>query len=116
MVYTFACTVGCFIDDDWNLIERVVDFKPLEDKEHEGIFGGFAFVNGVQERGGLDKISLTFQRLTFDLTFSISTSSVSPLTMPPSMTLLSRQLLGVFLLGMASLSHLTCISDALPML
>jgi hypothetical protein len=60
MVYTFACTVGCFINDDWNLIERVVDFKPLEDKKHKGLFGGIYFVNGVRERGGLDKISLTF--------------------------------------------------------
>ncbi|KAK1217163.1 hypothetical protein PQX77_020171, partial [Marasmius sp. AFHP31] len=37
MVYTFACTIASFIDDDWCLIERVVDFKPLDDKEHEGV-------------------------------------------------------------------------------
>ncbi|TEB30538.1 hypothetical protein FA13DRAFT_1612737, partial [Coprinellus micaceus] len=36
MVYTFAATIASFVDDEWNLIERVVDFKPLEDKEHEG--------------------------------------------------------------------------------
>ncbi|KDR64856.1 hypothetical protein GALMADRAFT_149234 [Galerina marginata CBS 339.88] len=47
MVYMFACTIGCFISDDWNLIECVVNFKHLEDKEHEGLFGGIAFVNGV---------------------------------------------------------------------
>jgi hypothetical protein len=58
MVYTFACTIGSFINDDWELIERVVDFKPLEDKEHEGLYGGKAFVDGAQKRGGLDKISL----------------------------------------------------------
>ena len=57
MVFTFACMIGCFIDDDWKLIERVVDFKPLDDKEHEGERGGFAFVNGVRSRGGLDKMS-----------------------------------------------------------
>ncbi|THU83217.1 hypothetical protein K435DRAFT_620156, partial [Dendrothele bispora CBS 962.96] len=37
MVYTFACTIASFIDDDWNIIEQVVDFKPLDDKEHEGL-------------------------------------------------------------------------------
>jgi len=58
MVYTFACTVGCFINDDWDLIERVVDFKPLEDKEHEGVQGGEAFFEGARKCGGLDKISI----------------------------------------------------------
>ncbi|KAF4612503.1 hypothetical protein D9613_012755 [Agrocybe pediades] len=36
MVYTFACTIGSFIDDDWKLIERVVDFKPLDVEDHKG--------------------------------------------------------------------------------
>ncbi|KAF4609484.1 hypothetical protein D9613_012328 [Agrocybe pediades] len=36
MVYTFACTIGLFIDDDWKLIERVVDFKPLDVEDHKG--------------------------------------------------------------------------------
>ena len=49
MVYTFACTIGSFINDDWEIIERVVDFKPLEDKEHEGIHAGHAFVNGASK-------------------------------------------------------------------
>jgi hypothetical protein len=57
MVYTFACTVGCFINDDWEIIERVIDFKPLEDKEHEGLYGGKAFADGARKIGGLDKIS-----------------------------------------------------------
>lgn len=57
MVYTFACTVGSFIDEDWKLIERVVDFKPLDEKEHQGLFAGLAFVNGAKERGGLNNIS-----------------------------------------------------------
>jgi hypothetical protein len=56
MVYTFACTIGSFINEDWELIEHIVDFKPLEDKEHEGIYAGHAFVNGAKKWGGLDKI------------------------------------------------------------
>jgi hypothetical protein len=47
MVYTFACTIASFINEDWELIQHVVDFKPLEDKEHEGVQGGFAFMNGA---------------------------------------------------------------------
>lgn len=57
MVYTFACTIGTFIDDDWNIIERVVDFHPLESHEHEGIHAGKAFVDGAAKCGGLKKIS-----------------------------------------------------------
>ncbi|KAJ2922967.1 hypothetical protein H1R20_g14147, partial [Candolleomyces eurysporus] len=44
MIYTFACTIASFIDDDWNLIERVIDFKPLESREHEGYHAARAFV------------------------------------------------------------------------
>ncbi|KAF4611808.1 hypothetical protein D9613_004630 [Agrocybe pediades] len=44
MVYTFACTVASFIDDDWKLIEHVIDFQPLQDKQHEGFYAGLAFV------------------------------------------------------------------------
>ena len=56
MVYTFAGTVGTFINEDWDLIEHVVDFKPLAEKEHQGLYGGKAFVHGVHEIGGLNKI------------------------------------------------------------
>jgi hypothetical protein len=59
MVYTFACSIGCFINDDWEIIERVIDFKPLEDKEHEGLYGGKAFVDGACKIGSFDKISFT---------------------------------------------------------
>jgi hypothetical protein len=56
MVYTFACTIGCFINEDWEIIERVVDFKPLEDKEHQGLYGGKAFTDGASKIGSLHKI------------------------------------------------------------
>ena len=58
MVYTFACTIGSFVNDDWELIQHVVDFAPLQDKEHEGLYAGKAFVDSVRKRGGLDKICL----------------------------------------------------------
>jgi hypothetical protein len=56
MVYTFACTIGSFINEDWELIQHVVDFKPLGEKEHEGVYAGHAFINGGRKRGGLNKI------------------------------------------------------------
>ncbi len=64
MVFTFACTIASFIDEEWNLIERVVDFKPLQDKEHEGLYGGLSFVDGVRERGALAQISLDLIHLS----------------------------------------------------
>lgn len=57
MVHTFACVVGSFIDEDWNLIERVIDFKILEDKEHSGIHGRRALVNSCCKVGGFNKMS-----------------------------------------------------------
>ena len=57
MIYTFACTIASFIDDDWNLVERIIDFKPLEDKEHEGLYAAMAFIQGARSIGGLDKMS-----------------------------------------------------------
>ncbi|PPR07642.1 hypothetical protein CVT24_006550 [Panaeolus cyanescens] len=35
MVYSFAGTTAAYINDMWKLIERVVDFRPLESKEHD---------------------------------------------------------------------------------
>ena len=57
MVYTFACTIASFVNEDWELIQRVVDFKALGEKEHGGELGGLAFFYGAKQRGGLDKIS-----------------------------------------------------------
>ncbi|GJF00443.1 hypothetical protein PsYK624_167310 [Phanerochaete sordida] len=60
MVFTFAGTIASFIDDDWDLIERLVDFHHLEDDEHKGQYAAKAFVNGAAKRGGLDKfVSIT---------------------------------------------------------
>lgn len=57
MVHSFACVLGSFIDDDWNIIKRVVDFKVLEDKEHGGLYGGKAFVESCCGIGGFNKMS-----------------------------------------------------------
>ena len=60
MVYTFACTIGSFIDDDWKIIERVVDFVALDSHEHVGKQAAKVFFDGAASRGGLNKISTAF--------------------------------------------------------
>lgn len=57
MVHSFACVLGSFIDNDWNIIEWVVDFKVLEDKEHKGLHGGKAFADSACGIGCFNKIS-----------------------------------------------------------
>ena len=36
MRFTFAGSLAGWIDNDWNLIEHIIDFHPIADKEHEG--------------------------------------------------------------------------------
>ncbi|KZP08160.1 hypothetical protein FIBSPDRAFT_670922, partial [Athelia psychrophila] len=36
MVFSFSGTIGHWIDDDWKLIERLIDFRHMGDKEHAG--------------------------------------------------------------------------------
>ncbi|CDO77912.1 hypothetical protein BN946_scf184727.g1, partial [Trametes cinnabarina] len=57
MVFTFAGTLAHFIDDDWKLVERLVDFYHVQDDEHKGQEGAKAFVASASKRGGLDKMS-----------------------------------------------------------
>ena len=58
MVFTFAGTITSFIDEDWQLIERMVNFYHIQDKDHEGEWAAKAFIKTAAERGGLDKISI----------------------------------------------------------
>jgi hypothetical protein len=59
MVFTFAGTMATFIDDDWKLVERLVDFYHIQDKEHEGQYAAKGFVKSAAARGGLDKICIS---------------------------------------------------------
>ncbi|KAF7360903.1 Eukaryotic translation initiation factor 3 [Mycena sanguinolenta] len=38
MMFTFCGTIGSWITEDWELVERVLDFHAIEDKEHEGLY------------------------------------------------------------------------------
>ena len=63
----------------------MIDFKPLEDKEHEGLYGGKAFADGACKIGGLDKICFTLVTYLRDVADVYSTVSASPLTTLQSM-------------------------------
>ena len=59
MVFTFACTIATFIDDDWKIIERVIDFAALDSTgDHSGPNAARIFLKGAAARGGLNKMSL----------------------------------------------------------
>ncbi|RXW12861.1 hypothetical protein EST38_g12992, partial [Candolleomyces aberdarensis] len=66
MIYLFACSIASFIDDDWKLIERVVDFHPLQSKEHEGIHAARAFVESARKTGAFKKMTLAMDNATPD--------------------------------------------------
>jgi len=56
MMFSFAGTIASWISDDWELIERVVDFHPIADKEHEGQYAAQGFAKAMSDMGVLNKI------------------------------------------------------------
>lgn len=58
MVHSFSGVTAFYIDNEWRLVERVVDFRPLESKDHEGINAAKAFIQGARSRGSLNKMSV----------------------------------------------------------
>ncbi|KAF7372111.1 Eukaryotic translation initiation factor 3 [Mycena venus] len=59
MQYTFAGTILSWIDEQWELVERVVDFRPIEDKEHEGQYAAYGLAKCLSDLEALEKISLS---------------------------------------------------------
>jgi hypothetical protein len=57
MVFPFAGTIAHFMDDDWNLVECLVDLYHLGDKEHAGAYAVKAFVKSAAGQGRLKNIS-----------------------------------------------------------
>ncbi|KAF5343504.1 hypothetical protein D9758_015634 [Tetrapyrgos nigripes] len=39
MIFSFAGIMAYWIDDDWKIVERLIDFKHLDEKEHIGQYG-----------------------------------------------------------------------------
>ncbi|KAJ7813036.1 hypothetical protein B0H14DRAFT_2605350 [Mycena olivaceomarginata] len=57
-MFTFAGTIGSWITDDWELVERVFDFHPIENKEHEDEYAGAAMARCLSELGVLQQMSV----------------------------------------------------------
>ncbi|KAF5344783.1 hypothetical protein D9758_014433 [Tetrapyrgos nigripes] len=58
MVFSFSGVIAHWIDDDWNLVERLIDFKHLDDHKHAGEYPAKAFIQSASSRGGLNKITI----------------------------------------------------------
>jgi hypothetical protein len=60
MMFTFAGTIASWVTKDWELVERVINFHPIVDKEHEGEFAAKAMAKALSDMGVLEKIRITF--------------------------------------------------------
>ncbi|KAF7349507.1 Dimer-Tnp-hAT domain-containing protein [Mycena sanguinolenta] len=60
MTFTFAGTIASWITADWELVERVLDFHPIEDKEHEGEYAALGLAKSLNNFKALEKISHIF--------------------------------------------------------
>lgn len=69
MAFSFLGTIANWIDDDWELLERVVDFRHLGEDEHTGVGGVRAFLEGLKSMGIATKICSFF--LCFTSTRSV---------------------------------------------
>ncbi|KAF5335248.1 hypothetical protein D9758_017381 [Tetrapyrgos nigripes] len=63
MIFSFSGVIAHWIDDDWKLVERLVDFKHLESQEHAGEYAAKAFIQSASKCGGLNKISVNHMLL-----------------------------------------------------
>lgn len=57
MTFSFSGTILNWINDSWELIERVVDFHCITEKEHTGVYGAVGLAKALCEFDVLDKIS-----------------------------------------------------------
>ncbi|KAJ7101263.1 hypothetical protein B0H15DRAFT_943595 [Mycena belliarum] len=71
MTFTFAGSIASFIMSDWELVERVIDFHLIEDKEHEGKYAALGLAKQLANFQVLEKISRCH------LWFSLSDSSLT---------------------------------------
>ncbi|KAJ6528859.1 hypothetical protein B0H19DRAFT_1274494 [Mycena capillaripes] len=51
-MFTFAGAIGSCITEDLELVERDLDFHPIEDKEHEGEYAGAFMAKRLSELQG----------------------------------------------------------------
>ncbi|KAK7012413.1 hypothetical protein R3P38DRAFT_2790675 [Favolaschia claudopus] len=65
MTYTFAGTIGSWISSEWELVQRVLDFHPIEDKEHQGEYAALGLAKQLNELQALEKISFPIDGLNY---------------------------------------------------
>ena len=58
MIYSFAGDIAFYINDDWEIIQRLVDFRHLDSGDHKGKTGAVRFAEAASKRGALSKIGL----------------------------------------------------------
>ncbi|CAK5275049.1 unnamed protein product [Mycena citricolor] len=56
MIFTFAGTIANWVSEDWELIEAVLDFHPIEEKGHEGLYASAALAQRLAKLDILKKI------------------------------------------------------------
>lgn len=60
MTFSFTGDIAFWIDDEWNLIKRTLDFRHLQIGDHEGPAAAGRFAKAMASIGALKKIYLTF--------------------------------------------------------
>ena len=60
MTFTFAGTIASWITSEWELVERVIDFHVIEDKEHEGEYAALGLAKQLANFQVLEKICSFF--------------------------------------------------------
>jgi hypothetical protein len=60
MKFSFSGTIASFIDDEWNYVERLIDFAYINDDGHRAVGSAVSFVESASKRGGLKQISDPF--------------------------------------------------------
>jgi hypothetical protein len=60
MMFTFAGTIASWIDDDWNLVDRVIDFRSIAELEHQGEYAARGFIKTAMAFNALEKICSSF--------------------------------------------------------
>jgi hypothetical protein len=56
MMFCFAGTIAGWVDDDWTLVERVIDFRSISELEHQGEFAAKGFLKNASKFDALKQI------------------------------------------------------------
>jgi hypothetical protein len=60
MMFTFVLTIASWVTEDWELVEHIMDFHSIVDKEHEREFAAKGMAKVLSGMGILEKISRMF--------------------------------------------------------